>query len=77
MITEISSDGHHLVRGSSGSKSFTTAIRPKLTKSSLVDAQKSTFNSNSNIHNINNNTAQTPSKSRKKNKFKVRKFFFV
>lgn len=69
MTTEVSatSEGQlHLIKTNS-SKNY-AAIRQKLTKAglNLADAQQSSFNQS----NLNQN--QTPSKNRKKNKFKVR-----
>lgn len=70
MTTEVSatSEGQqHLIIKTNSSKNY-AAIRQKLTKAGLInlaDAQQSSFNQS----NLNQN--QTPSKNRKKNKFKV------
>lgn len=69
MTTEVSktSEGPQNLIKTNSSKNY-AAIRQKLTKTglNLADAQQSSFNQS----NLNQN--QTPSKNRKKNKFKVR-----
>lgn len=69
MTTEVSttSEGQqqNLIKTNSSGKNY-AAIRQKLTKTglNLADAQQSSFN-------LSQNNNQTPSKNRKKNKFKV------